>query len=361
MLEKILLCGNGINIEFNNDFKLQNFIEILKNENKLQKLINYVFQNASYEKKWKDFLPDFNKIFKKAKKSIENLSNEAEKNGVEVAILTFLESVDTSIRILGIQKHIEKYDKFEQFFKLLFFSYLFKIATNQYSLMMNCSFINGFKNILENYMAIYTLNYDTSLEKFVTDKEFLFYLHGKMFLDNNGINYENCLLESYRNPKEKQPLPLIASVIDRNNLKEKIELDIIGINPINDENIFCLLINSQICKKINFYYHSENDLKNLDIVLEKIKKWRITDIIKNNEKIGLKFINSWDILEYKLDKSQKKYIVIVYSDDGKSPFGKSPSSISLEINLFLSSKFWEKCGKNKILINSTLNAEININ
>jgi|GEM_PF-2792494 len=122
-MNKILLCGNGINIEFNKEFCFKNFIDILTNEEKLLELINEILEKLEY-KEFDSFKEDFLEIFDKCKSSIINLDQESKFNGVEIAVSAFKRSVKALIFQSPLNIKNENLNKFEHFFDLLFFYFL---------------------------------------------------------------------------------------------------------------------------------------------------------------------------------------------------------------------------------------------
>ncbi|MGL5268776.1 MAG: hypothetical protein ACRC8P_03320 [Spiroplasma sp.] len=353
---KILLCGNGLNIKFEDKFKLKEFIDLLVDEKRLREFFNEsinffkpkdmkidtvtistfgTFNISDYHKK----IENFCWIIKKCHKEIIESKNDFSKSGVEFAFKQLFEKVE---EYLSFDENDNLYEEFESSFKELFFSYLWKLQ-NQSSWEIIKNFKSsspGFKNKLEDYMKIITLNYDTILEDVLkVDKRNIIHWHGTVKEKQDGsLDFSSCLLDSVRNPKSLQSFKQIPLFKNYQKYKARFELDILGLNPMNDENVFALFINSQICHKINFYYHSKDDLNNLTIILKKIQNLWLE--INKNKKIELKKLSSFQRFDFVEEKDKEKYVIKFYN---KEVFVKNKESDFVEINLILSKVFWEKC------------------
>ncbi|MCL8209604.1 hypothetical protein [Spiroplasma attinicola] len=66
-MRKILLCGNGLNINFDKKFKLSEFIDLLLDENKLRNFTMYLpeFERNSFDYDTNSELNQFIFIIKK--------------------------------------------------------------------------------------------------------------------------------------------------------------------------------------------------------------------------------------------------------------------------------------------------------
>lgn len=308
-MNKILLCGNGINIQFNKNFCFKNFINILINKKQLENEIDIVLKNPKYSS-FISFIPDFLEIVEKCKDSLENLTDELKNNGVEQVIWTFLKSVDTLIRILGINLQKNNYEKFENFFKILFFNYFFKLElkTKKQILNNNPDWKKFQEQINKKYKFIFTLNYDSILDE-IYHKKYIIHLHGQLFLDKNGLNFDNCLLESYQKPKNKiSEIRKEAIFLDKEKLFNELSLDILGINPINDENLFFAFIHSKICQEINFYYYNKNDVSNLNKIIDNLNNYYL---VESNNKIKIKKHNQnliiWYIIKTNFNEKTQQF------------------------------------------------------
>ncbi|MCL8209630.1 hypothetical protein [Spiroplasma attinicola] len=348
-MNKILLCGNGINIQFNKEFSFNKFIEILVNEKKLNRLIDEVLLKKEYQYFGK-FRNDFLKIFYKCKNSILNLNEKAKLNGVEESIKIFKESVEILLLQVGENLKKESYMYFEKFFDLLFFYYLFQLEkNNRMNLLVNFNWNNKWRKYLNNtYSTIYTLNYDNLLEE-LFDSEFVKHVHGKLKIENNILSYDDCILESYQNPKyEISKKTKLEVFLNREKLKSKLSLDIIGINPINDENIFRFFILSQVCHEIIFYYFCANDLNNIIKIIKDIDYWNndyeYMSLINLNESVKIKIVNTDPNILNKMElienNSELIYIFNFLKKDNTKNEWENEHSV--KIILRNSNKFWEQ-------------------
>lgn len=351
---KLLLCGNGINIEFEKKFQMTEFIDLLLDEKKIKKFfyqsgnsfihkfskIEYFndfssFNVSNYQKKNENFFW----ILKKCRKEIIASKKNLSKDGVESIFKQLFEKVEEYLAFDENEKI--SYDQFEKNLKELFFMYIWQLQNiNLNSIIMKLnSLYPNFKNKLEDYMKIITLNYDLILEK-ITPKNSrdIIHWHGAIKEKEDGsLDFSKCLLYSLRKPKSMQSFKQIPLFKNYQKYKNKFQLDILGLNPINDESVFALFINSQICNKINFYYFNINDLKNLIIILKKIQYFWL-EINKSNKISLIKLTDSkrFDFVK----KNEQKYLIKFYQKEINL---ESQESEFIEINLLSSKLFWDEC------------------
>ncbi|WDA54595.1 MAG: hypothetical protein PPFGHCPK_01049 [Spiroplasma endosymbiont of Drosophila atripex] len=350
-MSKIFLCGNGINIKFNKKYALNEFVDLLMHDEMLKNFVqNYNFRydisldNNDYFEREKN-LNEFLKIIKKFKFEILEAKNKLSKNGVEAVIKDLFNSIE--LLLAFIQENEKIYSNFEKYFKILFFSYIWNLG-NEHTGKWFCK--SNFKKMLSAYMQIITLNYDNNLEKLLTEKETdIIHWHGNILQNPNGtLNFSDCLLDTIRNPKSSESFIQIPLFTNYQKYKSKFELDIVGLNPANDENIFALFINSQICNKINFFWHHESDLQNLKLVLNKIKNFQL-EIDKNN-KIILKKTH-YEIFNIKYEEECiilkfKKYTKNTWGNDNGNESYTVTDDGNVIINLIHSSLFWNDTMEN---------------
>lgn len=352
-MERILLCGNGININFNKKFVLSEFINLLLNENELR---NFAVQSADFSintynisgffnnnPNSKNNLDDFIFIINKYKIEINKAKEQLFNNGVEAVFLKLFKSIEKYMRW---EENESVYQDFENTFKKLFFSYIVKLQNHQqYQFILNG--YNKFISELKLYEKIITLNYDTILEDILKiDKHNIVHWHGVIKKDRNGkIDFSDCLLDTFRNPKSKQSFKQISLFKDYQQYKNSFELDIIGLNPMNDENVFALFINSEVCKTINFFYFTESDILNLEKVLE-IIQYLDLEIDKNIRLIRRK------TAKFIIDKSTDKNYTLRFIDD------KKIVNNNIEIHLYHSDIFWN--GSKNNCSNSSMNLNTSI-
>ncbi|WP_250135828.1 hypothetical protein [Spiroplasma attinicola] len=250
--------------------------------------------------------------------------------------MIFLEIFDFIEEYMAWEPTERTYQIFEKIFKKLFFNYILKLQNNQ--LYQFNPLNNGLKKILNSYYKIVTLNYDTILETIIKiDSRNIIHWHGAIKVnEDKTVDSSNCLLDTIRNPKSLQSFPQLGLFKNSQKYKNNFELDIIGLNPLNDDNVFALFINSQICHKVNFYYHTRNDILNLKNVLRKIQYMTLD--VNSVNKINLKINKNIQFLFKK--ESEKKYILMFNSKNEN----KQESDI-IEINLYHSNIFWSNCQK----------------
>lgn len=354
IMGKILLCGNGININFEKRFQLIEFINLLLNEQKLRFFfsdksnffipkstkievfgIYSTFNVSGYHKK----IDNFCWIINKCRKEISASKKHFAKNGVEVVFKQLFEKVEEYLAF--DEKNNLNYKEFEATFKEIFFTYIWQLQNQTLlgiSNQLNTSYL-GYKNKLEDYMKIITLNYDTILEKIIPkNSRDIIHWHGVLKEKSGGtLDFSKCLLDTVRHPKSLHLFKQIPLFKNYQKYKNKFELDILGLNPMNDENVFALFINSQICNKINFYYFSLNDLKSLSLILKKIQNIFL-EINKSN-KVILKALD--DAKRFDFFKRESKKYVIKFYNSHTSKHEKYENS--LEINLISSESFWKSC------------------
>lgn len=350
MAKKILLCGNGINLQlFGQDFAFSQFLEILKDSQKLQNEINNIISIDEY-KKWKEYSQEFIEITESCKDRLDNLDEKAKNNGVEAAILEFQDEVDSLLcQTESSLGEGQGFKTFSSFFNILFFNYLYKIEKEvKFSLLSNknLDWVKFKKNIGKKYSFIYTLNYDTLLELIFSDKR-VKYFHGKILIINNKIDFSKTILENYWNSKwliaSKTNFPIF---LHGNRLIYKYELDIVGINPINDEHIFYLFILSKICKKITFYYYSKEDITNYKSILEKFIKYEFK-LNKNNTKAWIEtksFRSNPDPMdELEIKKINDEEYEIKFFEFEIDQYGEiKPVETKTSIHLKKVEKFWDE-------------------
>lgn len=330
-MKKILLCGNGLNINFDEKFKLSEFIDLLLSENRLRNFAMQLpeFRINSFGSDTKDELSQFIFIINKYKDDIEKAKEQLINNGVE---LVFLEIFSFIEEYMDWEPNQQTYQTFEKIFKKLFFSYILKLQDNQ---LYQFNYLhNRLKNVLNNYYKIVTLNYDTILEdRIEIDSRNIIHWHGAIKVNyDKTVDGSNCLLDTIRNPKSLQSFPQLGLFKNSEKYKNNFELDIVGLNPLNDDNVFALFFNSQICKRVNFYYHTKNDVLNLKKILRKIQCIKI--YVNATGKISLiKEKNNQFLLD---EEDEKKYLLL---------FNNGNQHNVVEINLYHSSVFWKNCQK----------------
>lgn len=119
---------------------------------------------------------------------------------------------------------------------------------------------------LQQYDAIFTINYDTNLEKCLEGKVPLYHLHGCFYdlkedvLGNGKYSHMFCngimtwyWLEKYGDESEDvrygtKQLEMIEGIVD-----------IIGISPCNDEQLFIRLWQNPKLKSCNYYYFDRSE------------------------------------------------------------------------------------------------------
>lgn len=362
---KILLCGNGFNIEFEEKFRLDEFINLLLDETKLKnfalrsenffkpKLASIstfaipTFNISDYYKK----IEDFCWVVKKCRAQINASKKNFSKNGVESVFKQLFQEVENYLAF--DEENDLNYKEFENTFKELFFTYIWQLQNQSLPKIIN-DFdykYSKLKSKLEEYMRIITLNYDNVLEKMVPKSaRDIIHWHGMIKEKQDGtLSYKTCLLDTIRNPKSLETFKQISLFKNYQKYKGNYELDIVGLNPMNDENVFALFINSQICHKINFYYHDKSDLMNLNEILEKIQNiWLEIEQDKNGKnKVILK--KNDENKRFDFIKHSNKYVInfyiidYVWDDFEGALFIDDKSNGSIEINLIDSSKFWNEC------------------
>jgi|GEM_PF-5586336 len=95
-MRKILLCGNGLNINFDKKFKLSEFIDLLLDENKLRNFTMYLpeFERNSFDYDTNSELNQFIFIIKKYKNDIEKAKIKLINNGVELIFLEIFDFIE---------------------------------------------------------------------------------------------------------------------------------------------------------------------------------------------------------------------------------------------------------------------------
>lgn len=346
-MRKILLAGNGINIKFNPDFSFNNFIEILIDNDKLKNFIQSVLKNENYSE-WKKFVPTFLDFVKWSKEPIQNLTEEAKANGVETAIWDFQEEFATIMKQVGIKSIKEDYDKFFIFFKILFFNYLLKVQTESLNILNQDQDWKYFEERID-YQFVYTLNYDNLLE-LIYPAQKIKYVHGQILFNNNKLSFENCKLEQYNDPKSNTSKFSKLPIFLEKGLQATFDLDILGLNPVNDENILLFFILSGVCKKITFYYHTENDLINFNKFIKTLsmnKYW----LENNGDYLELEKIINDEYATYYLqinlvyDEKIQEYTLKVIEIDRRRASNKT---FLLKIKLEPSNKFWDFYTKSSV-------------
>ncbi|AHF58046.1 hypothetical protein [Spiroplasma eriocheiris] len=272
----LLLIGNGINISLNKEFSLNKFIDILKNYYSIKQLYQqlYFFGNDQYTEEEIDI---FFKAIERSEKLLNEVLTNSEEKGVEDAIIKYTKQVNKWL-ILSEDKIR---DKFIEFFKSLFVGYIYNLESTSQFIFNPYFLFDKYKEKIKKYDKIFTLNYDSILEEQMQiNQSLIIHLHGRMIYDrtNQKLDFSNCLLSTYNFPKYKSNIPQLLLIKERNNYIGEYDLDIFGLNPINDYDIFALFIISKVLNNINFYYHTSNDLENFINMLHKISYWKLIDL-----------------------------------------------------------------------------------
>lgn len=153
-----------------------------------------------------------------------------------------------------------------------------------------------FGSFINSYDNVFTLNYDTNLDKYRND---VVHLHGRF--DVLAPEYDSKSEFCLSNPSECREAEMVSgfehtycdAIMEWNWLnkygdwlnKEKLygddkfksipgQLDIVGMAPQNDEHIFITISNNSQVRLVNFYYFNKNERAE---IRKHIKNHSITD------------------------------------------------------------------------------------
>ncbi|WP_342252105.1 hypothetical protein [Spiroplasma endosymbiont of Amphibalanus improvisus] len=277
-IKKVIILGNGVNINFDKNFNFLNWINSFNDNEKWNKiLINNLFlkkhqENYSYKKNNKKILltigqlKNFRSIILREKKYIED---NWESSGIEFFIQNLFERVESEWNFYQLKNL--NFNKFKLIFNIFFHS---NIISMSYKLISDSVVMRHYFNILKKFDYYYTLNYDTIIDVVAYHNNLVgvYHIHGQYNLFDNkkeivylklpnelDINvFDEILLkddveESMEISLEKfQNSELIKRLDDEEDVE--YEVSILGVNPDSDEHIFEELFSKQKIKKINYYY-----------------------------------------------------------------------------------------------------------
>ena len=295
-MEKNLLVGNGINIQFGGYDSYSS-----------EAIIKRVLDNI-YSERTKLYLPACDKcelleLLEKCRQIITNIKDykpieEYLFFQMEIDRISKQYKADTPIEKIGMEDFficieyvMEESDsadflqEIHREFQMLFLDGIYnegKINSLDYGAKF-FDFISGYDNI-------FTINYDLNLDKYRND---IMHLHGRF--DQLAPEYDTSSDYCKRNPDKCKSITMntaFAHVYSNTIMnwywlekygewlgKEEIfgidtfkrmqgEIDIIGMSPCNDEQLFILLNQSEI-NHVNYYCHKNNGVQEIQ---KKIKK-----------------------------------------------------------------------------------------
>lgn len=305
-MQKNLLVGNGINIQYGG-------YDAYSNEAIIKRVLNNIIVGRT-----QSYLPacskdDLLKAFEKSREILTNIKNYKPKEEY-LFLLTEIDRIskqykaDTPVEKIGMEdfficmEYVKEESDSEEFlqeahreFQMLFLDAIYndgKINTIEYG-----SQFNGF---VSEYDHVFTINYDLNLDRYRDDIK---HLHGRF--DQLAPEYDVHSEYIKNNPNSNKATTMCPgfSHVYSNTImswywldkygdwigKEETfgvdlfkqmqgTLDIIGMSPCNDEQLFILLNQSGI-KHVNYYCHKNNG------VIEIQKKIIKPITVRNVEKL----------------------------------------------------------------------------
>lgn len=310
-MEKNLLVGNGINIQYGG-------YDVYSNE----AIIKRVLDNIRSERT-KSYLPACSKdgllkAFEKCKEILTNIKSYKPKEEylfllMEIDRISKQYKADTPVEKIGMEdfficmEYVKEESDSEEFlqeahreFQMLFLDAIYndgKINTIEYG--------SRFNDFVSAYDHVFTINYDLNLDRYRDDIK---HLHGRFdqlapeydaqseYIKNNpnnnkaatmctGFNhvYSNTIMSWYWLDKYGDWLGKEEAFGVDTFKQMQGRLDIIGMSPCNDEQLFILLNLSGI-NHVNYYCYKSNGIQEIQ---KKIKK-PIT--VRNVEKLWESFM-----------------------------------------------------------------------
>ena len=335
MKMKSVLYGNGINIQFSNkvnkdDYKNYKIICRLMETLKTDKL-DKCFKNLISHDAIVEIIEELNKYYNKISSNFP----------FTLKIFQLLESDDmiTLMEILGryngksstlTDVSIEDYFYIMKIFNIYLADYHKEEPVKNETLYTGLKWLfldaiyNGgeieeiyknmdcYRNELNTYDNIFTVNYDTNLEK-LTSKH-INYLHGDFnslninfdettligfalkiqgklgeyiktmrhifcnaVMGYSGTEKMNCINEvnnKHQDERCKAVIPIIPNYRDSSYPTDKLsqiagEIDIIGMSPNNDSHIFKIVNENSGITKVNFYYGKQEDKDSAEKIIKK--------------------------------------------------------------------------------------------
>lgn len=296
MMQKNLLVGNGINIQFGGYDNYSN-----------EAVIKRVIENIK-SGKTSSYLPacskdDLLETFQKIKNMLVNIKNSKPAGNnlflqMEVERISKQYKSDTPIEKIGIEdffipiEYVKEETDTEEFLREAHreFQMLFLDAIYDDGKINDIDYGSKIGDFLSTYDNVFTINYDSNLDKYRNDIK---HLHGRFeqlapeydseseYCKNNPDQCKAATMTSdfdhvYSNTimswswLEKYGEWLGKEEMYGTDFFNKVcgKLHIVGMSPCNDEHLF-LMISTSGLTSVDYYYHSADDRSRMK---DKIKK-----------------------------------------------------------------------------------------